>query len=530
MMNIIRKKHDLFNEKRERIGYTILNYTLIQIEEQEDFSYENNPDADRQNKYLLDISQRIIYFNKNSIDVNPVKDQKSFLNYPVSLIAQINLMVDNIDISIIDYDPKVINNQINKNESESDAKGNINSSTVSSTRSNSISNSINVGVSATAGIMDSNVSSHMDFTHTETNDFSRTKGSETSNSVNKEHVVGASMAIEDWGSYANINTLAETQKGVTWNFGQQYPWNALLYKKYEKELEDGSNTVKINLPSYVKNRLYDNGTILPPSAISLYGFDFTMSCSFLITTSDFLNDLVRIEHNYKILKASHLKDTENENIMVTTDKNFSFLTFEEGTLTKEHQISLNLLSLDPICLSNNAAIIGFFKKSFELMPSEKNGFRIKSYENDLLIQSESLIFEKEESPYSIANNNLMVTLGKGDSAVFNLYFKVTDRAKNYNLNLKHWLSDDSTEHLKGIDITFKINDDDECLLSKNLKDIFREGGENNVMTISLRNINFSSIHFHEYLKVGLNRIQITLTNTNEVTMKYILNALSIEVY
>jgi hypothetical protein len=56
-----------------------------------------------------------------------------------------------------------------------------------------------------------------------------------------------------------------------------------------------------------------------------------------------------------------------------------------------------------------------------------------------------------------------------------------------------------------------------------------EGGENNLLSISLRDQNFGSIDFYDYLQLGLNSVQVTIEAiTPNADCCYEIRAISIE--
>lgn len=75
--------------------------------------------------------------------------------------------------------------------------------------------------------------------------------------------------------------------------------------------------------------------------------------------------------------------------------------------------------------------------------------------------------------------------------------------------LKHWKGDDSERcslkftllsGLPGVTTIEKVVDSDEA-----------EGGENNLLRIDLRNNQYSSVNYHNYLTYGLNTIKVEIS-------------------
>ncbi|KVE31726.1 hypothetical protein [Burkholderia sp. TSV86] len=101
-------------------------------------------------------------------------------------------------------------------------------------------------------------------------------------------------------------------------------------------------------------------------------------------------------------------------------------------------------------------------------------------------------------------------------------FKVLDTANNYALFLMNWIGTQSSA----------------CKLTVTINGLYTvtvyvdaaegQGGQNNVTSIDLRNTDFTSINFHDYLVLGLNQVQITAEPTNSTQKnQYTLFAMAI---
>jgi len=91
--------------------------------------------------------------------------------------------------------------------------------------------------------------------------------------------------------------------------------------------------------------------------------------------------------------------------------------------------------------------------------------------------------------------------------------------------MKHWKIDATA-----IMLTMVINGDTNNPVVKYVDALEAEGGENNLLTIALRNQDFASIDYHDYLQLGLNSIQITIQPVDGVYAGsgYQMRAISIE--
>jgi hypothetical protein len=85
------------------------------------------------------------------------------------------------------------------------------------------------------------------------------------------------------------------------------------------------------------------------------------------------------------------------------------------------------------------------------------------------------------------------------------YFKIANSITEYTLHIKHWKLA-STD----IKLTFVVNRDEDNPIVKYVDAREAEGGEDNLLSISLRDLRYASGDFHDYLQLGLNCIEITI--------------------
>ena len=124
--------------------------------------------------------------------------------------------------------------------------------------------------------------------------------------------------------------------------------------------------------------------------------------------------------------------------------------------------------------------------------------------------------------FSVSETALSASMtGNCTSLTLSLLFKVVDVSSNYTLYLKHWKVGSA-----GVMLTFKINDG--ITIVKYVDSEEAEGGENNMMAIVLRNLDFTSVDCHDYLTLGLNSIDITIAPIGGTTSVYQVRAVSIE--
>ena len=81
-------------------------------------------------------------------------------------------------------------------------------------------------------------------------------------------------------------------------------------------------------------------------------------------------------------------------------------------------------------------------------------------------------------------------------------------------------------------LTILINDDITATTPNNkivkyVDALEAEGGENNLLSIALRNQGYGTVDYHDYLQLGMNKFQITITPMGK-DCGYQIRAISIE--
>jgi hypothetical protein len=103
-----------------------------------------------------------------------------------------------------------------------------------------------------------------------------------------------------------------------------------------------------------------------------------------------------------------------------------------------------------------------------------------------------------------------------------LYFKVIDSVSDYTLYIKHWITQST-----GVTLSIVVNGDTTNTITKSVTALEAEGGENNLLSIALRDLDFASINSHDYLQLGLNSVQITMQPQAQTNCTYQIRAISI---
>jgi hypothetical protein len=286
------------------------------------------------------------------------------------------------------------------------------------------------------------------------------------------------MSIKDWGSYAIIDNQNQTP---TWIWGQEYPWNIIQFNYAD------SASGNVVLPVWVQQRLCDGTQIYPPTQLSLFGIDFTSKASWRVQMSNIVTSSnIIFTHTINYCTASHMISGTAPNCVVnaTINKLYTPVVFQSIPL------DLAQLALDSI---SNSAATGFTESQFTVPPTTNTYFEIVSRSNNLLVRgtgfTPSMLVDFTASKVSL-----------------DVYFKITDNDV-YTLFLKCW----KTQEANCI-LTFTINGDNNNAIIKNVNDAEFNGGEENMVSINLRNNDYTSAEYYDYLQFGLNHINISITS------------------
>jgi hypothetical protein len=500
-------------------------------------------------KYLLHCTQRVCIPNFNAVNLQPQIENFEYTSDPIILQASVGFPLsslptrDGVSIELVDYSPRTINTQVEQSGSSGTNTGATNSISSSSTigSSHSETNSFGVNISESVGLSDVSASASSNFENSTTNtsERSRTSGSEASTSRGSEASISASMSIKDWGCYCMINDI---YKMPVWTFGQEYPWNAIKYRRSipspSGDLTGNQDNLKVKLaiPTATKARLYDGEALLPPSTLSQFGIDFVMKATWLVAIDNDTSDVLEVNHDLKLYTGSHR--IENKELCVYMDIQPSDLLVaqagEVGVCSSFNSgLNLSLLGLEPLGIKGVNAIIGFIPSKFIIEPkragasSAPTSFKLISSRNNLCVQDVTS-YPKSCPPgagFMATDDGLAAAFVTGCSSLrFVILFKVVDSEVDYILHMKHWKTG-----AEGIQIEFNIND--KYRIVRFVDDLEAQGGSGNLLSIALRNIDYASNDYHDYLQLGLNSIEVTMTPLDQQSISdcgYQLRALSIE--
>lgn len=437
--------------------------------------------------YLLLCTQRVVVAGSTAYNAGPM-NTTGYSNYPAIIINTITPQPNNNATAVVKtMFPRTLNSAVSTSFNEGGSTSNSTNYQTTSGSSTSTTNTFNIS-------LDPYQRSRESGTYQSTTNGS-TSGSESSISSGDE------MSIKDWSSYGYL-----TGNTITWIWGQTYPWDVLQYNQNSGSNSASSGDPIITLPTFVQQRLLDGTSlVLPPSALSLFGCDFTMKVGWLIEFPDGISndETIQMKHQMICYHAGHGFDPKNNNTFEATLQTADDAS--PGSYTPKQTLSMSTYALDPIKTpsTNNGAIIGFTTNTFTYGPTSSSEFKIISPANNLQVSGSGF------------DAGLTTTFASTPSLT--VQFKIIDRVSAYSLLLKHWIGSSSS----ACKMAFTINGVQTVTIYVEATEGM--GAQNNLSVIDLRNLNFASINFHDYLVIGLNTITIDIkpvdtTDNNQYTL------------
>ncbi|MCR9255378.1 MAG: hypothetical protein NXI16_04705 [Alphaproteobacteria bacterium] len=410
-------------------------------------------------------------------------------------------------IQLLDYQPRTMNTVVSTDTNNAGED----SSSSTNSRQSSLGSSYSQTNSHSSSLSLSKMPS-LDFGH----DRSSTKGvdaglqSGRSDSSGDDSSLGltGSMSFKEWGAYSSVDP---NNQAPSWAFGQEYPWNVFDYRYVDTS--EGPDTT-ITLPQFMIDRMYYDKVVLPPSDLSLFGVDFTTIARWIVTPPE-----TSVEGETLYFGATLAEYLGTHGL---DDGTFS-VSFSGQNIDDPASFGVNLplLALEPIVGegAEAGAMIGFALDKFACGPSTSDGFRIHSGLNNLIVTGKG--FEHPQIG-SDKRYGLQADLADGKEASFKVYFKVIETEAELVLFARCWRVEGPGVHLK-----FDING----ILSfyQYVDSGVAEAGSDNVLTITLRQKDFSSYEFFDYLKIGLNEIDVTVTcsDNKAKSSKFVLHSIAI---
>lgn len=466
------QEHDLTNSAGTQFGRSVCEYQILK---RTDVSNLTNIKG-----YLLHVKQRLVIPNQNPYQLG-ITTLDAYNNYPAIIHNVINVQVNNgATLKLSGVFPRTLNSNVTVSGSSS--AGTSNSVSHQSTSGSSTSNVNTFGFGISGGLFgDSPV---FDVSLSYSHSWIDGTTSQTSSGTQQGAQAGTSssntMSVKDWSAYSQ---LSDDNATLSWIWGQSYPWDVILYNK----ASSGDN---VTLPKFVVDRLVNNGLILPPSELSLFGLDFTSQAAWVVDFPDGVvkSEAVSIFHDTTLFTASH---SVNQGQLAAT---LQSSTEAASSSYSAPSLDMSLYSLAPIggYAGENIATIGFKTSDFTYAPtSAKTQFKIISPNNDLQVSGAGF-------------DSVMVSTF-ADTPEFDVYFKVDSADLNHELVLSH--------SAEGADCEISWTVNGKFTGVNTLNKVEPGQGQSTETVVALRDLDYVSLNFQDYLVLGLNKVTVKVQPT-----------------
>ncbi|HEV7228019.1 hypothetical protein [Brevundimonas sp.] len=434
--------------------------------------------------YRLTSTARVVI---GGAQTEPTWPNYQFNDYPALVACGSILPVSGDSVRLVDYAPRTLNATVSAASSSND--GSTASSTIQRSSGSAVTQTNSYGASVSVGLMGPSVTA--DYNHSEAQETNQSRSRSTDRGSTHDSGENDSLSIKDWAGYASLNGGI---KAPQWTWAQEYPWDIL---QYNVPLPDSDGLIP--MPTMMLDRMFvaydyfDLGyTVGPPSCLSLFGIDFVMkACWEFDLPASAADQLVTLKHPLTYWSASHglsIAGGGHPTPYSKLDKTTPGATYTSPAL------DLTLLGLDPILSGDgdNGAVVGFIKSKFLAPPGTTTAFKILSDANNLQVEGSGF-------------DATMTTAGGKTTSSLTVHFKILDATTDYALFLKAWVAKAGSCLL-----SFTFNGDPDSTVTRRVDALEGQGGENNLISVVMRNKDYTSNDFHDYLKLGANRIDIQI--------------------
>jgi hypothetical protein len=228
--------------------------------------------------------------------------------------------------------------------------------------------------------------------------------------------------------------------------------------------------------------------------------------------------LLSINHALNYWQGNHATEFADGTAPTTPLQGFAWLSPSialtgpaGGTDSLQVSLDLPVLGLDPTRGNgtDDGATIGFQDRTRFLVSPSNGNFQIFSDTNTVQVTGSGFDDTMTASLTGATN--------------FTIKFKIVDPLTEYSLFLKQWNGSDAAS--AGCWLSIAVNSI--ATLTRHVDTAEGEGGDDNLMEISLRNKDYTSINYHDYLIPGLNTVTVTVAPDPGSTASYVLRALAI---
>jgi hypothetical protein len=427
--------------------------------------------------YLITCKQRASF---PGIDVSKMT-ASSYPDYPIMLATSTAMSSTNADdtIEIVEYTPRTVNAAItsvnNSGTSKNVSTSREHSSGSSFTQSNTYSAeaSLNFFGDTLGGGLGASASTTDAYTTEQSSSAGSAQGTGTETGSSN------SMSMMDWSSYASPDFLRKT---VNWTWSQEFPVNAIDYQNISTGGLDGSAV----------GNLRDGSVLMPPSRLSLFGIDFVSISKWL-----YFPDPDAPFEAGPIFKSTWTLTSGSHSLESSDSLIFSTNAGKVEQLATTGALDFRALALDPILCEGpeNGAVIGFVNAEPRAMANGGSCLVATAGANTLYAFTAGFTAPADSDAVLTAN------LSASATAQLTLRFKIADALNSYALFLKHWKDADAP-------VLLSISVNGNAPILRHVDSRENGSGSDNVTTIMLRNRDYSSNDFVDYLQLGLNEIVI----------------------
>jgi hypothetical protein len=459
--------------------------------------------------YIVSLRQRLTLANSSATDFTGLQTSPVY-TYPILAVNSVvpSSSVQNLDFYLEDYSPKTLNASVTASQNQGTNSTDASSVQHSQGSSTSVTNTFEVSASAGFFGMDPTGSVSTGFSTSDTTSTQQSTSREREQARGVQSGSGSSMSVKDWASYGFIDAQ---KKNVSWAWGQEYPWNIIDFRGQGSP--DGSSGVE--LPCYVQKLLWDGTFLYPPSQIAQFGLNFVAHAKWVCYVdgaAGAADETLSFQHTLTYWKASHSYDGSSLKAVVQPLAN----DHEVETLT----LNLPVLSLEPISSDGpgNGAVVGFVRSEFITATDDQGTpFRLKSNANNLYISN-----GKGFQPLSDDNAILTApSITASSPAAFTLQFKITDPEIELSLHLKHWKTTPESCTLT-IDVNGQV-------IIRHVDAMNAASGADNITSIALRALDYTSADYYDYLVMGTNTVTVTVApGDGAQACNYALRALALQ--
>jgi len=510
-----------------RVDFIVDKYDRVKVK---NFS---SSEVKKTQTYLLKCVQYLTLYNPDGIIKGTNRNLQEYSDYLVLLKSSVKILSSNnksytnpVNKRVLHFSPQVANTKVTTTGSTGSSDGTNTGISSSSTVGSSTAKTNGYTVNVSAGFQGESATGSAGYSHehstTNTNSHSKTNETSESNDHSTSSSGSHSMSIKDWGIYGIFNP---NENCPSWIFGQEYPFSVTDFHRTDINTANPNNKFqnKLSLPKHVLNNLFDGTCLLPPSQLSNFGLSFLTKSQWLveINNSELLLSTI-IENDLTYLTASHSILESGSHVSVyMQNQTTEFRSDETMSADFSSSIVLPLLALEPIGKKHPTGIVGFIANKFQVTP-DKGDFVISSDSNTLLVSQQS------DTKLICQDNFLQFVLNDKSDHSFKINFKVVDSYNNFKLILKHWIDGDmDSESNNPVSLSIKVNN--QHVTTKYVTSRWGDGGENNLCEIYLRELDFASNDYCDYINLGLNEIEVIVScNAGSTGPTYCLQALSVE--